>query len=153
MEENTNQSQDSNEPTSAPVMDVQSEQGNTAANTQPETEFTSVETTPVTETGAPDTIKRPELPATHKHGAPIVPIILAIVIAAILAVVTVLAFKSVDPVTPERATQSDDTSQSEAAVTPQSVDQTSAEVDEALNATDEAADFPDAELSDQSLGL
>lgn len=127
---------------SAPVLDVQPSQ----QNDMPE----SPSEPAVTETGAPDPVKRPEIAASNKHGAPVVPIIIALVIAAALAVVTILAFKNAEKAA---APTTNNSTQQEAELTPESVDAATSEIDQSLNEVDEAADFPEDELSDQNLGL
>lgn len=153
-----NQPEAPKEPASAPILDVQPPSQSSEPvvpstpeiATQPDNQL--ADEPAVTETGAPDPVKRPEITAKHKHGAPVVPIIIALVIAAALAVVTVLAFKSAEKAAAP-TTDGTNLTQQESEVTPQSVDDTSAEIDQALNSVDEAADFPESELSDQTLGL
>lgn len=163
-ENNPNQPQESDQPRTAPMMDVQPpRQGDPPASpnapstnviTPPPAEQPAEEPNPVTKTGAPDPIKRPEITATHKHSAPIVPIILALVIAAILAVVTILAFKNNKAAAPtESAESTNNLTQQEAPVTPESIDTTTAEIDQTLGELDENSDFPEDELSDQNLNL
>lgn len=153
MENNNNdQPQSPKEPVSAPILDVQPSQP--SADPVDADAAAPTDATPTTETGAPDPLKRPEI-ETPKHGnAPIVPIILAIVIAAVLAVVTVLAFKNTKPASSTTQTQTQNQpDQPASAVTPDSVDATSAEIDQVLGNIDEAADFPETELTDEALGL
>ncbi len=89
--------------------------------------------------------------ATPKHSAPITPIIIALVVAAILAVVTVITFKNTSA--PESSENTQTSTQVESAVTPESIDATSTEIDQTLDGVDESSDFPEDELSDQTLGL
>lgn len=110
----------------------------------------SPETNPTTE---PINNSSPPNPSSgHKTGAPVAAIIAAVVVAVGLAAVTVYAYISSN----DKAANTTDTNQNETsnspAVTEQDVDETSNEVDGALNSTEET-DFPDSELTDQSLGL
>jgi multisubunit Na+/H+ antiporter MnhC subunit len=92
----------------------------------------------------------PAMPPAHKGSAPIAVIIAAIVIAIGLVGVTVYAYmQSQDK---DEKTDTSQTQQTTPEVTGEDVDQTTADVDEALGATEEA-DFPEAELTDQTLGL
>lgn len=168
MDENTptDQSQNPKEPTSAPIMDVQpvaTEDEPATSNTdsvtstesisQPPTESTDKK--PLVEEPAPlataDVPKQPE-PAVHKHGVPATAVIVAIVIAAVLALVTIMAFKNAEKAVAPVNNTSVETQQEEPA-TPESIDETTTEIDQALEGADEAADFPDEEISDETLGL
>ncbi len=103
---------------------------------------------------APDPVKQPELTAPKKHGAPLLVIGVAIVVAAILAVFTIFAFSKQDKESPKPSAGLNETQQPAVEqVTPQTVDNTSREVDEAIQSVDEAADFSEDELSDRALGL
>lgn len=93
----------------------------------------------------------PIQPVVHKSGAPVFAIIAAVLVAIGLAAITVYAYmetqKDNKPATTQTNTQEDD-----AAADSQAVDDTSKEIDKALEASDEA-DFPEDELTDQNLNL
>lgn len=170
MEENdrsNNQDQPNrgNEPGTAPIIDVQRPvQGQSAPVAAPEGSGTFTDSTDTStaeaatgpgvgnvnpaEAGKPDPVKQPELMPPKKHGKPVMAIILAIMVAAILAVFTVMAFNKKDsgPSSDQSASQQED-------VTPETVDGTEKEVDESLNAANDAQDFPENELNDETLGL
>lgn len=101
----------------------------------------------------PSNLPAPAAPSGHKAAAPLMAIIAAILVALGLAAVTVYAYmKSQDEAPKSTETSQTETQDSVPAATSADVDQASGEVDEALNASEEA-DFPDSELTDQSLGL
>ncbi len=162
-ENNTSPSQETREPQNTPILDVQpptpastpvrsdvpSASNPSVVAPPPDEEQTSSSST--TETSTLDSVKQPVATVPHKHYAPIVPIIVALIIAAILAVITVLSFQNTNAPEPAKNTQTP--TQAEAAVTPESIDDTSAEIDQALGGVDESSDFPEDALSDQTLGL
>lgn len=115
---------------------------------------------PVQQT-APEPASSPEQPADiqtpadvpeppHKAGAPIAAIIAAILVAIGLAAVTVYAYMKTQEDGKKTTSTSTQTDSSNAA---NEVDQTTKEIDSTLNSTSEATDFPEAEITDQSLGL
>ena len=93
-------------------------------------------------------------PATvHKAGAPIAAIIAAIFVAVGLIGVTVYAYvKNQDGSKTDKYSLPGASSQTQADTTGKEVDDTSKDVDNALKSVDDA-DFPESELTDQSLGL
>ncbi|MBA3758251.1 hypothetical protein H0X10_01295 [Candidatus Saccharibacteria bacterium] len=93
-------------------------------------------------------------PATvHKAGTPIVAIIAAVIVAVGLIGVTVFAYmKNQDGSKTDKYSLPGVSSQNQADTTGNEVDDTSKDVDNALKSADEA-DFPESELTDQSLGL
>jgi hypothetical protein len=92
--------------------------------------------------------------ATKKH-SPVVPIVVAGIIALALIAVTVFAFlKTKETTTPDGDDHTSPTHQeTSSAATTQDIDDANKEIDQTLTAVDEAKDFPEADLSDQSLGL
>lgn len=162
------------QPTTAPILDVQPPKQGDIATPPPEQE-TPTQSTPsetpqptappsestpspaseasVNPAAAPDPVKQPELMAPKKHGAPVLVIVIALVVAAVLAVFTVLAFTQQDKNTAKKQPANGTAQQSPQAVTPGTVDETSDEVDAAINELDDLADFPEDELSNTSLGL
>lgn len=177
MDGNNNQSSQQNsgqtpqDPGTAPILDVQPpKQENVVApppaQDQPANESQvpvstdvakstsdSVENTTAETTVAPNPVHRPELTASQKHKTPVLIIVIAILIAAALAVFTILAFTQQDKTTVKQQPANGTAQQSAESVTPESVDQTAGEVDSALNDLDAASDFPENELSDSNLGL
>lgn len=93
-----------------------------------------------------------QLKSGHDHKAPIVAIASAVVVAIALAGVTVYAYMQ----SQDTGQQEPEISTQQAAPAPtvseQDVNQAEQTVEEALQSS-EQADFPDAELTDQSLGL
>lgn len=102
----------------------------------------------------PDPAKQPELLASStKHKTPVLIIVVAIVIAAALAIFTVLAFTQQDKTTIKQQPANGTAQQPAESVTPESIDGVTNDVEAALNGLDAASDFPENELSDSSLGL
>jgi hypothetical protein len=106
----------------------------------------------VTDTAAkPFPAEQHALPAHVASNKPIGAIITAIVIALILAALTVFAFiktsNTIEPIT----NGSDTNNQSSA--TPADVDETIKNIDESLNSVDDTQDVNNEGLSDPSLGL
>lgn len=161
-----------NQPTTAPMVDVQPPQQNQG----PEPE-TSVADTPVAEAPATppvggDTdfsnepveetssasadspvsnpVTTPQLAAHNKRRGPVLVILLAIVLATALAGVAALAFMKKAP-KPAQTNQTNQ--QSDNAVTTGTVDDAAKDADNAVNSVDESTDFPEEDLSDQTLGL
>lgn len=99
-----------------------------------------------------DNFSPPAAPSGHKASGPLFAIIAAVLVAVGLAAVTVYAYIN----STEKDKKGIDNSQQEStktpAVTSQDVDNASNDVDDALNSTEDT-DFPDSELTDQSLGL
>ncbi len=91
------------------------------------------------------------LPAVKKKGsAPTIVIIVAVVIAlGLCALVISIYFKSKGDT---KKTANSNTSQ-RATVSPEEVDQALSDTDTALSQLDDSKDFPDSELTDQTLGL
>lgn len=161
------------QPTTAPILDVQPPKQDDIATPPPEQETPaqptpsetpqpttpSIESTPSPTSeasanpAAPDPVKQPELMAPKKHGAPVLVIVIALVVAAVLAVFTVLAFTQQDKNAAKKQPANGTAQQSPQAVTPGTVEETSDEVDAAINELDDLADFPEDELSNTSLGL
>ena len=109
-------------------------------NTQPTSQST------VPEAQEQDTMV-PPAPQNHNNGAPVLAIIAAVLVAIGLAAVTIYAY-----IQSQDTTETTQTVNQAPPVTGEDIDSTEAEVDEALKSTEEA-DFPDSELTDQSLGL
>ncbi len=93
--------------------------------------------------------------AAHKqHKAPLVPIIIALIVAIALAVVAVLLYLGQDKTTTNKGTAN--TSQNQSTTTPattEAIDETSKAVDDSLSGVDDTKDFDDASLSDSTLAL
>lgn len=96
---------------------------------------------------------KPEPPKSHKSRAPKIVIAVAVIIALGLAAAATVAYlqsrEETEPL------QESDASQQETVqpATTDDVDETTKSVDEALNETDTAQEFPEEDLSDQTLGL
>jgi len=93
----------------------------------------------------------PAMPTGHKAGGPIIAIVAAVVVALGLAAITVFAYmktQQTDKPAPQQNTSANESTTAPA----EEVDQAAKDVDEAINAADEA-DFNEAELTDESLGL
>lgn len=94
----------------------------------------------------------PQVPAAHKTASPVLAIVSAVVVAVGLAAVTVYAYmQTTQEDSKTNSSQAADTVTSNE-VKKEDVDQATGEVDNALDATDEA-DFPESELTDNNLGL
>ena len=114
---------------------------------------TSMEPTPSVSEQQPVSEAPPQMPpAPHKASAPIAAIVAAILVAIGLAAVTVYAYKKTQNDSKPAITNKN-TTQTEVKSTAQEVDQTVKEIDSTLTTTDDAKDFPDSEITDQSLGL
>jgi uncharacterized protein HemX len=92
----------------------------------------------------------PPKPVKHKSGAPIAAIIVAILVALGLVGVTVYAYMQSNKKTPATTTTTQQTTDK---ATTQDVDQASKDVDDSLKSLDANKDFPESDLSDQSLKL
>lgn len=92
----------------------------------------------------------PLQPIVHKSGAPVFAIVAAVLVAIGLAGVTVYAYMQTQkkPAADTTQTSTDDKSADDA----KELDETNKDVDEALEASEEA-DFPENELTDQNLNL
>lgn len=100
----------------------------------------------------PDPVQVPEL-NKPKRGAPVITIVVAIIVALGLAGLAVFAYmktnetkktpESNQPVSPAAAEN----------VTTQDVEEVDSQTEADLNSVDEATDFPETDLSDQSLEL
>lgn len=94
----------------------------------------------------------PITPLPHKASAPIAAIVAAVLVAIGLAAVTVYAYQKTQNDSKATITNKN-TTQTEVKSTAKEVDQTVKEIDDTLTTTDDAKDFPDSEITDQSLGL
>lgn len=178
MDSNNNNEQNSANGPNAPVMDIQPPTPKpqddstpslaTEPTASPEVSPTNTATSDVTSPEpAPDPIADASsganylTPETHptqavaptpkKHGAPKAAVAIAIIIALVLAGVTVFAYLKTKNNTPAGNQQTQEST--EAPVTTQEVDDTSSEVEEAIDATNDAADLDSNEVSDTNLGL
>lgn len=101
----------------------------------------------------PSNLPAPAAPSGRKAAAPLGVIIAAVLIALGLIAVTVYAYlQSQEKSSKSTESSQTDTTKTTPAVTGTDVDEASGEVDKALNSSEET-DFPDSELTDQSLGL
>jgi uncharacterized protein HemX len=98
-----------------------------------------------------DESKKPEQQPIHKPKKPIGVIIAAVVVASLLAAVSIFAFMQQQDEEDTATSTSNNTTQ-QTDTTPAEVDQTTAEVDKALEAA-ENTDFPESELTDNNLGI
>lgn len=93
----------------------------------------------------------PIQPVIHKSGAPILAIVTAVLVSIGLAGITVYAYMQAQKDNKPAASQTT-TEDNSAAESSQEIEDTSKEIDKALEASEET-DFPEDELSDQSLDL
>lgn len=92
--------------------------------------------------------------ASQHHKKPVVAIIVAIIIALALIGLTVLAYLQTKQDThPQADHEPTPTNQPATQNTETTVDDTSAEVNQALTTVDDTKDLPESDLSDQALGL
>lgn len=94
---------------------------------------------------------KPQASPRQHHRPPAV-ILVAILIAAILAIITILVFINTDKAQAP-AVDGDTAEQQDNINTPQAVNEAADAVDQAVESTDSENDFPEDELSDQSLEL
>lgn len=97
---------------------------------------------------------------THGHnlphrGMPVVAIVIAVVVAIVLAGLVVLAYtrNNSGDIDRKDTTSINQPTEEKPQATTTDVDETNKEIDGALVKADDAADFPESELSDTSLGL
>lgn len=93
----------------------------------------------------------PIQPVIHKSGAPILAIVTAVLVSIGLAGVTVYAYMQAQKDNKPAASQTT-TEDNSAAESSQEIEDTSKDIDKALEASEET-DFPEGELSDESLDL
>ena len=98
-----------------------------------------------------DLVGTPELPAKVKHGKPVGAIVMAVVIAVGIAALAAFAYIKTNNTAQPASTQPTTTQQD--AATPKDVDDANSDVDDSINSTNEAQDFPDNDLTDAALGL
>lgn len=119
------------------------------------------DTPPVDPPQSPPSDTTPDAPAAappaapKKHGAPVVAILLAVIVAVALAGVAVFMYlKSKNAETLIKGSESStQTVVEKPQASPSDVDTTTKEIDDTLTRADDAADFSANELSDTSLGL
>lgn len=89
------------------------------------------------------------------HGMPVLAIIIATLLAIVLAGLVVYAYTQNQDGDIDRndSTKTSQPSEEKTEASPTDVDDTNKEIDGALKNADDAADFPETELSDTSLGL
>lgn len=98
-----------------------------------------------------DKLPAPAMPTGHKAGGPIIAIVSAVVVALGLAAITVFAYLKTQQ-TDNPAPQQNTSANEPAPAPAEQVDQATKDVDEAINAADEAG-LDETELTDESLGL
>lgn len=158
MQDNTDQKPSDESVQPAEVEGVEVAQA-PAAEEETSSSSTDQEPTSTPETAADggDKDKAPEVqtpaplqPIVHKSGAPVFAIVAAILVAIGLAGVTVYAYMQTQKKPAADTTQT--TTEDKSADDAKELDDTSKDVDEALEASEEA-DFPENELTDQNLNL
>lgn len=103
-----------------------------------------IESTPIPEVKSDHLIE----PKSHKVGAPIAAIVVAILVSAGLVALTFFAYKHhTQAAKPTDANSLKETSDSQA------IQKDSEDIDKAINDLDDATDFNETDLSDQSLQL
>ena len=121
------------------------------ATDQPANSENSVKTEPGQENVAP---QPKTVTAPRKHN-PTMQIILALVVGLALAALSVYAYNATNKKDDTSATNSNSSvaSADDSQATASAIDETTAEIDQALNQLDAAKDFPDSDLSDETLSL
>ena len=91
----------------------------------------------------------------QRHGMPVIAIVIAVVVAIILAGLVVFAYtkNNSGDINRKATTSTNKPAEVQAKITTTDVDNTTKEIDTALGKTNATTDFPEAELSDASLGL
>lgn len=135
-------------PTDTPLIPTVEADGDPPVNNQDN----PVESTPSLPEQPANEAPAPQMPpAPHKASAPVAAIVAAILVAIGLAAVTVYAYQKTQ--NDSKAAKTNTSTQTELKSTAKEVDQTAKEIDSTLTTTDDAKDFPESEITDQSLGL
>lgn len=144
-------SSDSEAPAEPAVTNIQVNDGDAKSTDAPSPEHASSDTTDSSENHPAEPVH-----PSHKSGAPLVAIVVAIVVALALSGVVIAMFlksRNNSNLGGDTSSTNSKTTVAKPLASPEDVDQASSDVDKSLNSVNDDTDFAATDISDQSLGL